>query len=140
MSSAPLMKSEDWSAEDDYNDAGGSILDRQKARLSRKDGRFNLIAVLLAAIVSLAVGVAIGMALSTRGEGLSLAQSMAPSPVTRDLDISFHNTQFEGSFMDENIYRLKANNETDAAWEALGINCKSGRLKEDCFLGTDLRS
>ncbi|KAM3418223.1 hypothetical protein BST61_g4225 [Cercospora zeina] len=65
---------------------------------------------------------------------------MAPSPVTRNLDISFHTTQFDGKFMDENIYRLKANNETDAAWEALGINYRSLRVPKDVGRSVGLRS
>jgi hypothetical protein len=40
------------------------------------------------------------------------------------VDNSYHTVQFEGSFLHENIYRQTGSPEVDAAWEALGINCK----------------
>jgi hypothetical protein len=47
-----------------------------------------------------------------------------PSPLTHDLDIEYHVQQFNGSLLKENIYRQAASPEVDAAWEALGVNCK----------------
>ncbi|CAK1355972.1 hypothetical protein CB0940_00363 [Cercospora beticola] len=139
MSYTPLMKNEEWPSQDDYSDDSQTPLNRQNQRPLRKDGWRVVFAVVLAAIVSLTAGVAIGMALGTRGNELLFSQTMAPSPVSRDLDIAFHETQFEGHFMDENIYRLKGNNETDAAWEALGIDYRSMQIPKDVGLSTGLR-
>jgi hypothetical protein len=47
-----------------------------------------------------------------------------PSPVTHDLDIQYHVQHFNGSLLKENVYRQPASPEVDAAWEALGVNCK----------------
>lgn len=46
------------------------------------------------------------------------------SPVTSDVDITFQPQRFNGSLLKENIYRQDASPEVDAAWEALGVNCK----------------
>lgn len=124
MSYTPLMKNEEWPSQDDYSEDSQPHLNGQQSRLPRKTGYAGLLGVVVAVIVAFAAGVASTIAFSRRGEGLLFSQTMAPSPVSRDLDITFHETQFEGRFMDENIFRLKGNNETDAAWEALGIDCK----------------
>jgi Mycotoxin biosynthesis protein UstYa len=47
-----------------------------------------------------------------------------PAPITEEVDISYDYVQFNGSFYKENIYRQDASPEVDAAWEALGTNCK----------------
>lgn len=46
------------------------------------------------------------------------------APVTSDVDITFQPQRFNGSLLKENIYRQDASPEVDAAWEALGVNCK----------------
>lgn len=40
-----------------------------------------------------------------------------------DVDVGFHTIQFDGRFVQENVYRQGAGPEVDAAWEALGIGC-----------------
>jgi hypothetical protein len=40
------------------------------------------------------------------------------------VDISYSVVQYDGSFFKENIYRQDAGPEVDAAWDALGINCR----------------
>ena len=42
----------------------------------------------------------------------------------KDVDIKYEFTQFNGSFMQENVYRKPGSPEVDAAWEALGVDCK----------------
>lgn len=51
------------------------------------------------------------------------------APLLEDITIQYSSIPFNGSFMKENIYRLKGSPEVDAAWEALGVNCKSSPLK-----------
>lgn len=41
-----------------------------------------------------------------------------------DLDINFSTVEFDGRFINENVYRLGAGPEADAAWEELGVGCK----------------
>jgi hypothetical protein len=49
--------------------------------------------------------------------------------VLRDVGIRYEWKEFNGSFMQENIYRKAGSPEVDAAWEALGVDCEfpSGR-------------
>jgi len=42
-----------------------------------------------------------------------------------DVDISYEVVRFEGSLMHENIFRQTGSPKVDAAWESLGIECKS---------------
>lgn len=126
MSSTPLMKSEGRASDDDYSDSGQIPLNHRRSQLLRKEniGWACLFAVLLAVTIGLSAGVAVVVVLSWQNRGPAFSQSFAPSPITRDVDITFHETRFDGNFMEENIYRRKGNNETDAAWAALGIDCK----------------
>ncbi len=41
-----------------------------------------------------------------------------------DVNIDFRTVQFNGTFTHENIYRQDASPEVDAAWQALGVECK----------------
>lgn len=49
---------------------------------------------------------------------------MSTAPVVRDVKPNWHTHTFNGSFVRETIYRQAAGPEVDAAWDALGINCK----------------
>lgn len=53
-----------------------------------------------------------------------LQKTSQPSPIPRDLEITYHEQQFNGSFLKETIYRQDASPEVDAAWEELGADCK----------------
>lgn len=81
---------------------------------------------LLAITIGLSTGVAILVVLGwqNRGTASCFQQTSMPSPITRDLEITYHTQHFNGSFMHENVYRKSASPEVDAAWEALGINCE----------------
>lgn len=46
------------------------------------------------------------------------------APVVRDVTPNWHVQLFNGSFLHQNVYRQSAGPEVDAAWDALGINCK----------------
>lgn len=41
-----------------------------------------------------------------------------------NVGISYHQEQFNGSFVNENIFRQDASPEVDAAWKSLGADCK----------------
>lgn len=46
------------------------------------------------------------------------------APVISNVGISYHQEQFNGSFLNENIYRQDAGPEVDAAWKSLGADCE----------------
>jgi len=46
------------------------------------------------------------------------------APVLRDVKIKYSDHLFNGSFMEEDVYRKAGSDEVDAAWEALGVDCK----------------
>jgi hypothetical protein len=50
---------------------------------------------------------------------------MVLAPVVRDVQPNWHTQLFNGSFLHQNVYRQPAGPEVDAAWDALGVNCKS---------------
>ena len=47
------------------------------------------------------------------------------APIMEDIDISYDVIRYSGSLMHENIFRQTGSPEVDAAWESLGIDCKS---------------
>lgn len=54
-------------------------------------------------------------------------RTSSPSPVMQHVQIKYHTQQFNGSFFKETVFRGDASPEVDAAWEAMGVNCKSSR-------------
>lgn len=53
-----------------------------------------------------------------------LTKRTPDSPLLQELDIKFHTVSYNGSFMKETVYRGKPSPEVDAAWSALGADCK----------------
>jgi hypothetical protein len=47
------------------------------------------------------------------------------APVIKDAGIEYSVNNFNGSFFKEGIYRQLGSPEVDAAWEALGVDCKN---------------
>jgi hypothetical protein len=56
------------------------------------------------------------------------------APVVRDVKPNWHTKLFNGSFLHQNIYRQSAGPEVDAAWNALGVNCKSSSSTHNLVL------
>jgi hypothetical protein len=54
------------------------------------------------------------------------------APVVKNVSPGWHDKLFNGSFLHQNEYRQPANPETDAAWEALGVNCEFVRYLHVC--------
>ncbi|ETN46997.1 uncharacterized protein HMPREF1541_01187 [Cyphellophora europaea CBS 101466] len=52
-------------------------------------------------------------------------------PILSDVSIEYSSVDYNGSFLQENIYRRPASPEVDAAWEALGVNYRGIRVPED---------
>ncbi|KAK3935324.1 hypothetical protein QBC46DRAFT_422863 [Diplogelasinospora grovesii] len=53
------------------------------------------------------------------------------SPVLRDAKVKYAFTSFNGSFLQQDIYRLPGSVEVDAAWEALGVDYRAGVISTD---------
>ena len=51
------------------------------------------------------------------------------APLLEDVDISYDFIRYEGSLMNENVFRQIGSPEVDTAWESLGIECKPLPLK-----------
>ncbi|KAK6437407.1 hypothetical protein LTR95_006403, partial [Oleoguttula sp. CCFEE 5521] len=68
------------------------------------------------------------IALTPRRSGMS--QVSQPSPLLHDLEIRYHDQVYNGSFLKENAFRGPAGPETDAAWEALGVNYRAAVVAE----------
>lgn len=52
------------------------------------------------------------------------------APLVRDIAIRYEDKEFNGSFMNESIYRQAGSPEVDKAWEDLGVNCEyKGTIK-----------
>jgi hypothetical protein len=49
------------------------------------------------------------------------------APILNEVDTSIHSIRFDGTFMKENEFRKEASPEVDAAWKALGSDCKASR-------------
>lgn len=54
-----------------------------------------------------------------------IAKTSWPSPLTKDVNIAYNTVRFNGSLMQENIYRQPGSPEVDQAWQALGIDYRS---------------
>jgi hypothetical protein len=46
------------------------------------------------------------------------------APIVKEVDIQYSTVQYNGSFFHQQIYRLDPSPEVDAAWSALGADCK----------------
>lgn len=127
MAAIPLLTDNSVCSEDEFNTEEKMVgWSTRKPLLSKENiGYAVLCCCLIAVMTGLSVGVAVVTILSWHNRADScLQKSTAPSPLTRDLEITYHTQQFNGSFMEENVYRRKASPEVDEAWEALGVNCK----------------
>ncbi|KAG9233624.1 hypothetical protein BJ875DRAFT_463674 [Amylocarpus encephaloides] len=60
-----------------------------------------------------------------------MARTSQPSPLLKDLKIEYHVRQFNGSFLQEEIYRKEASPEVDEAWQSLGVDYKSVVIPSD---------
>lgn len=52
-------------------------------------------------------------------------------PLLSDVSIKYNTVDYNGSFLQENIYRRNASPEVDAAWEALGVNYRGIQVPEE---------
>lgn len=74
------------------------------------------------------LGLFIGLSSSLDKDAACSTHVSKWSSVTKDVPIKWSTIQFNGNFMNENIYRKPANPETDQAWEDLGVNYRPLRI------------
>jgi hypothetical protein len=55
---------------------------------------------------------------------VSTAANFSLAPILTNLEIKYDVVRFNGSLLKENVFRLGAGAEVDAAWESLGVNCE----------------
>ncbi|VUC21311.1 unnamed protein product, partial [Clonostachys rosea] len=68
------------------------------------------------------------------------AHTTSWSPLLQDVPITYESHTFDGSFMNENIYRQQGSPEVDAAWDALGVNYRAGIISKEDGLASGLDS
>ncbi|CAK4034792.1 tat pathway signal sequence [Lecanosticta acicola] len=144
MAAVPLLENNNptvsLDGDDDETEKMSPVILRQKRKPLLRRENFCW-AVLGCVLLSVLLGIAAGSAmLVLRGwsnnddddEDSCIRQTtMMPSPLTRDFDMTYHTQQFNGSFMEETVYRRAASPEVDAAWEALGVNYRAVRVPQE---------
>ncbi|KAF9883352.1 hypothetical protein FE257_003568 [Aspergillus nanangensis] len=79
---------------------------------------------LATAAISLLAGLAIGVHKQDL-DGACIDRVAKHSPLLSDVQIKYHDQQYNGSFLHETIYRQDASPEVDEAWNALGANYRA---------------
>ncbi|KAF2104698.1 hypothetical protein NA57DRAFT_70906 [Rhizodiscina lignyota] len=54
-----------------------------------------------------------------------------PSPLTKDVSISYAPVDFNGTFMHENVFRRSASPEVDEAWKSLGVDYRAAHIPKE---------
>lgn len=125
MAAVPLLKNESVSTDESYDDETAPKSEAWRKQLLARN-RYSRRNVICLCLLSFATGIVVAASaalLFSARWGTCFDQTSMPSPLTRDLDITYHIQQFNGSLMKENVYRQPGSPEVDAAWEALGVNC-----------------
>lgn len=116
----------------DHFEVGQARL-QKRTDVRRMISRHCLTTAALAGICLFWFGVAVGGAATmawTIGNGSAsnyMAKVKHRSPLIPDITLAFHEQQFNGSLLNENIYRQNASEEVDEAWQALGIDCRTAQ-------------
>jgi len=106
------------------------LTDRRRRRPSLPPASLMAFKMLLSVLLSFILGVAISMAsiiqINQQKQDADLIRQCAMrmshySPVLNEVDKKYSTTYFNGSFMQEMVYRQLGSPEVDAAWQALGI-------------------
>jgi hypothetical protein len=111
----------------------GQTRSQKRMDVRRMISRHRLITIALAGICLFWFGVVVGgaatMAWTIRNGSASnyMAKVEQRSPLIPDVTLAFHEQQFNGSLLKENIYRQNASEEVDEAWQALGIDCRTAQ-------------
>lgn len=60
------------------------------------------------------------------------------SPLLEDVAITYKTVEFDGKFMNENVFRRNASPEVDAAWESLGVDARPGVISYEDGIASGL--
>ncbi|TAQ83165.1 hypothetical protein B7494_g8511 [Chlorociboria aeruginascens] len=95
-----------------------------------------LLSVLLSFILGAAISMVLTAQINQRKQDTDLIRQCAMrmshySPVLNEVDQEYSTTYFNGSFMQEMIYRRPASPEVDAAWQALGIEYRPSVIPKE---------
>ncbi|KAF6807364.1 tat pathway signal sequence [Colletotrichum sojae] len=122
----PLAEREDESEEDlESLDPGQSTWEHRERR--KRLWKYAAAAAVL--VISNFVSARVGAHFATDRtdlDGACAAHTTQWSPVLKDVDVKYDWKTFNGSFMQENVYRKEGSPEVDAAWEALGVDYRAG--------------
>lgn len=66
----------------------------------------------------------VSLPLTSFGENSAQAYDRI-APLVDEVSVKYHLDSFDGAFLKENIFRQDASPDVDAAWDSLGVNCKS---------------
>ncbi|PQE10985.1 tat pathway signal sequence protein [Rutstroemia sp. NJR-2017a BVV2] len=84
-----------------------------------------ILSIPLISLCSVIFGAWIGARFLVQPEKLCPEYVQHYSPILKDVDTSYQPVLFNGSFMKENAFRLKAGPEVDTAWASLGVHYRS---------------
>ena len=61
------------------------------------------------------------------------------APLMPDVEIKYEKVRFNGSLLKDNVYRLDAGPEVDAAWEALGVDYRAAIVPNNVAFESGLK-
>ncbi|KZL74637.1 tat pathway signal sequence [Colletotrichum tofieldiae] len=124
--SKPLAERVDES-EEDLESLPSAPDAREHSKLRRRVWTFTAAAAVL--IVSNIVSARVGAHFAsgvTNLDSACAAHTTQWSPVLKDVDVKYDWKHFNGSFMQEDIFRKEASPEVDTAWESMGVDYRAG--------------
>ncbi|TQN65623.1 Oxidase ustYa, partial [Colletotrichum shisoi] len=88
-------------------------------------------------IISARVGAHLASS-STNLDRACAAHTTQWSPVLQNVDVKYDWKHFNGSFMQEDVFRKEASPEVDAAWESMGVDYRAGVISNEDGLKSGL--
>jgi len=101
--------------------------------------RYSICLWTIVAVVAFVGGLLIGRRVLWNADMFCTTRVTQGSPLLEDIEISYETIRFNGTFLDENVYRRSGSPEVDAAWEALGANYRSVAIPEERAAEAGLR-
>jgi len=125
---------------EDADDLYGRVSTRQSHKKPRK---LYLVPIITLVVISSICSGVLGVYLGHRTRDLDTtcaAYTTQYSPVLKEAKLKYSITRFNGTFMDEDIYRQTGSPEVDAAWQALGVDYRAGVISFEEGLRSGLTS
>lgn len=110
---------------------------RSEAARSVAKCLFLLFVMIVFALISFWAGTWVAMRRPTL-DSTCAARTTRWSPLLKEVSIQYQFHDFNGSFMDENIYRQSGSPEVDVAWEELGVDYRAGVISYEDGLASGL--